>query len=147
MGEGVVALNLARRANGPSATVSKVVIGSLGEDPFSDDTRLAKADRELNTLYRDLLKRLAPADQEALQMRSAWIEQREKQAADVKPDYYENNRIARDQALQRTTEERRQLKAGRSWCGQTLRSDRRESIFAARFAFLRHMFLPTDASR
>ncbi len=107
VGEGVVALNLARRANGPSATVSKVVIGSLGEDPFSDDTRLAKADRELNALYRDLLRRLAPADQEALQNEErAWIEQREKQAADVKPDYYENNRIARDQALQRMTEER-----------------------------------------
>ena len=107
VGEGVVALNLARRANRPSATVSKVVIGSLGEDPFSDDTRLAKADRELNALYRDLLMRLAPADQEALQNEErAWIEQREKQAADVKPDYYENNRIARDQALQRMTEER-----------------------------------------
>ena len=107
VGEGVVALNLARHANGPSATVSKVVIGSLGEDPFSDDTRLAKADRELNALYRDLLRRLAPADQEALQNEErAWIEQREKQAADVKSDYYENNRIARDQALQRMTEER-----------------------------------------
>jgi uncharacterized protein YecT (DUF1311 family) len=36
----------------------------------------------------------------------AWIEQREKQAADVKADYYENNRIVRDQTLQRLTEER-----------------------------------------
>jgi uncharacterized protein YecT (DUF1311 family) len=107
VGEGVVALNLARRAAAPSATVSKVVVGSPGDDPFSDDTRLAKADRELNALYRDLLKRLAPVDQQSLQNEErAWIEQREKQAADVKPDYYENNRIVRDQTLQRLTEER-----------------------------------------
>jgi uncharacterized protein YecT (DUF1311 family) len=105
--EGVVALNLARRADAPSANVSKVVVGSAGEDPFSDDTRLAKADRELNALYRDLLRRLAPADQQSLQNEErAWIEQREKQSADVKPDYYENNRIVRDQTLQRLTEER-----------------------------------------
>jgi uncharacterized protein YecT (DUF1311 family) len=68
---------------------------------------LAKADRELNALYRGLLRRLGPADQEALQNEErAWIEQREKQAADVKSDYYENNRIVRDQTLQRLTEER-----------------------------------------
>jgi uncharacterized protein YecT (DUF1311 family) len=105
--EGVAALNLARRADAPSATVTKVVVGSAGEDPFSDDTRLAKADRELNALYRDLLRRLAPVDKESLQNEErAWIEQREKQAADVKADYYENNRIVRDQTLQRLTEER-----------------------------------------
>jgi hypothetical protein len=105
--QGIVALNLARRTDAPSATVSKIVVGSPGEDPFSDDTRLAKADRELNALYRDLLRRLAPADQESLQNEErAWIEQREKQAADVKPDYYENNRIVRDQTLQRMTKER-----------------------------------------
>jgi lysozyme inhibitor LprI len=105
--QGIVALNLARRTDAPSATVSKIVVGSPGEDPFSDDTRLAKADRELNALYRDLLRRLAPADQESLQNEErAWIEQREKQAADVKPDYYENNRIVRDKTLQRLTEER-----------------------------------------
>ena len=105
--EGIVALNLVRRADAPSATVTKTGVGSAGEDPFSDDTRLAKADRELNALYRDLLRRLAPVDQESLQNEErAWIEQREKQAADVKPDYYENNRIVRDQTLQRLTEER-----------------------------------------
>ena len=71
------------------------------------DARLAKADRELNALYRDLLRRLAPVDQESLQNEErAWIEQREKQAADVKADYHENNRIVRDQTLPRLTEER-----------------------------------------
>jgi len=105
--EGIVTLNLARRADAPSATVTKVVVGSPGEDPFSDDTRLAKTDRELNAVYRELLRRLAPVDQQSLQNEErAWIEQREKQAADVKPDYYENNRIVRDQTLQRLTEER-----------------------------------------
>jgi uncharacterized protein YecT (DUF1311 family) len=105
--EGVVALKLARRADAPSAAVTKIVVGSASEDPFSDDARLAKADRDLNALYRDLLRRLAPADQESLQNEErAWIERREKQAADVKPDYYENNRIVRDQTLLRLTEER-----------------------------------------
>jgi hypothetical protein len=107
LAEGVVTLNLARRGDAPSASVTKVVVGSAGEDPFSDDARLAKADRELNTLYRDLLRRLAPVDRESLQNEErAWIEQREKQAADLKTDYYGNNRIARDQILQRLTEER-----------------------------------------
>ena len=105
--EGVVTLNLARRTDSVSASVTHTTIGPTGDDPFSDDTRLAKADRELNALYHDLLKRLSPSEQESLKAEErAWIEQREKQAADVKPDYYENNRIDRDQALQRMTEER-----------------------------------------
>jgi hypothetical protein len=105
--EGVVTLNLARHTDAVSANVTHTTIGPVGDDPFSDDTRLAKADRELNALYHDLLKRLSPTEQESLKAEErAWIEQREKQAADVKPDYYENNRIARDQALQRLTEER-----------------------------------------
>ena len=107
MAEGIVTLNLARRADAPSATVTKVVVGSPGEDPFSDDTRLAKADRELNALYLDLLKRMKPAEREALKIDERnWIEQRERQAADVKGDYYEDNRIASDRVLQRLTEER-----------------------------------------
>src|SRR5206468_13108174 len=98
---------LARHTDAVSASVTHAIIGPTSDDPFSDDTRLAKADRELNALYHALLKRLRPAEQESLQAEErAWIEQREKQAADVKPDYYENNRIARDQALQRMTEER-----------------------------------------
>src|SRR5437667_6765973 len=60
--EGIVTLNLARRADAPSATVTKVVVGSPGEDPFSDDTRLAKADRELNAPHLDLVKRNKPAE-------------------------------------------------------------------------------------
>jgi uncharacterized protein YecT (DUF1311 family) len=36
----------------------------------------------------------------------AWIEQREKQAADLKSDSTENGRILRDQTLRRLTEER-----------------------------------------
>lgn len=105
--EGVVTLNLARHTDAVSASVPHAIIGPTSDDPFSDDTRLAKADRELNALYHDLLKRLRPAEQESLQAEErAWIEQREKQAADVKPDYYENNRIPRDETLWRLTEER-----------------------------------------
>jgi len=105
--EGVVTLNLTRRTDAVSASVTHAIVGPAGDDPFTDDTRLAKADRELNALYHDLLKRLRPAEQESLQSEErTWIEQREKQAADIKPDYHENNRIPRDQTLRRLTEER-----------------------------------------
>jgi len=100
-------LNLARHTDAVSASVTKAIIGPNSGDPFSDDTRLARADRELNALYHDLLKRLSPTEQESLKAEErAWIEQREKQAADVNPDYYENGRIPRDQTLWRLTEER-----------------------------------------
>jgi len=60
--EGIATLKLTRRADTPSVTVNKVSIEQLREDPFADDARLAKADRELNALYLHLLKRLKPAD-------------------------------------------------------------------------------------
>jgi uncharacterized protein YecT (DUF1311 family) len=105
--EGIATLKLTRRADSPSVTVNKVSIEQLREDPFVDDARLAKADRELNTLYLRLLKRLKPADQEALRTDERdWIQQRETEAANVKSDYYDNNRIASDRALQRLTEQR-----------------------------------------
>jgi hypothetical protein len=105
--EGVATLTLIRRADTPSVTVNKVSIEELREDPFVDDARLAKADRELNALYLDLLKRLKPADQQALKSEERdWIQQRETEAANVKGDYYDNNRIASDRALQRLTEQR-----------------------------------------
>ncbi len=88
-------------------TVNKISIERLREDPFADSARLAKADRELNALYLDLLKRLKPADKEALKTDERdWIQQRETEAANVKGDYYDNNRIASDRALQRLTEQR-----------------------------------------
>jgi uncharacterized protein YecT (DUF1311 family) len=105
--EGIAMLKLTRRADTPSVTVSKVNIEQLREDPFVDDARLAKADRELNALYLDLLKRLKPADQQALKTDERdWIQQRETEAASVKGGYYDNNRIASDRALQRLTEQR-----------------------------------------
>jgi len=105
--EGIATLKLTRRADTPSVTVNKLSIEQLREDPFLDDARLAKADRELNALYLDLLKRLKPADQQALKTDERdWIQQRETEAASVKPDYYDNNRIASDRALQRLTEQR-----------------------------------------
>src|SRR6266446_7009730 len=105
--EGIAMLKLTRRADTPSVTVNKVSIEQLREDPFDDDARLAKADRELNALYLDLLKRLKPADQETVKAdERAWIQQRETEAASVKGDYYDNNRIASDRVLQRLTEQR-----------------------------------------
>lgn len=105
--EGIVSLNLVRRADAPSVTVRKTTVEAVPQDPFSDDARLAKADRELNALYLDLLKRMKPAEREALKIDERnWIEQRERQAADVQGDYYEDNRIASARVLQRLTEER-----------------------------------------
>jgi uncharacterized protein YecT (DUF1311 family) len=91
--EGIATLKLTRRADTPSVTVNKVSIEQLREDPFADGARLAKADRELNALYLDLLKRLKPADKEALKTDERdWIQQRETEAANVKNDDYGNNR-------------------------------------------------------
>ena len=105
--EGIATLKLTRRTDTPSVTVNKVSIEQLREDPFADGARLAKADRELNALYLDLLKRLKPADKEALKTDERdWIQQRETEAANVKGDYYDNNRITSDRALQRLTEQR-----------------------------------------
>jgi uncharacterized protein YecT (DUF1311 family) len=105
--EGIATLKFTRRADTPSVTVNKVSIEQLREDPFADAARLAKADRELNALYLDLLKRLKPTDQQALKTDERdWIQQRETEAANVKGDYYDNNRIASDRALQRLTEQR-----------------------------------------
>ena len=105
--EGIATLKLTRRTDTPSVTVNKVSIEQLREDPFADGARLAKADRELNALYLDLLKRLKPADKEALKTDERdWIQQRETEAANVKGDYYDNNRISSDRALQRLTEQR-----------------------------------------
>jgi len=76
--EGIATLKLMHRADIPSTTVNKVAIEQLREDPFVDDARLAKADRELNKLYLDLLKSLKPADQQALKTEERdWIQQRE----------------------------------------------------------------------
>ena len=46
--EGIVTLKLSRTGGAPAAGVAKIVAG-LSNDPFADDTRLAKADEELNT--------------------------------------------------------------------------------------------------
>jgi uncharacterized protein YecT (DUF1311 family) len=105
--EGVATLKFTRGADAPSVSVTKVSMEQLREDPFVDDARLSKADHELNALYLELLKRLKPSDQEALKSEERdWIQKREAEAAAVKPDYYENNRIASDHALQRLTEQR-----------------------------------------
>jgi Lysozyme inhibitor LprI len=82
--EGVVTLNLTRRTDAVSTSITNASVGPAGDDPFTHDTRLAKADRELNALYHDLLKRLRPFEQESLQTEErTWIEQREQQAADI----------------------------------------------------------------
>ena len=100
-------LNLLRREDTPSAKVMTAIAGAISDNPFSDDVRLAKADRELNAVYLALCKRLDHAAEESLRAEEhAWIEQREKQVADLKSDSTENSRIVRDQTLRRLTEER-----------------------------------------
>jgi len=105
--EGMATLNLLRREDTPSVKVVKAIAGAISDNPFSDDARLAKADRELNAVYLALCKRLDHAAEESLRAEEhAWIEQREKQVADLKSDSTENGRIVRDQTLRRLTEER-----------------------------------------
>jgi hypothetical protein len=105
--EGIVSLSLLRRDDAPLVKVMKATAGSIPDDPFSDDRRLAKADQELNAVYLALCKRLDHAAEASLRAEEhSWIEQREKQAADLKSDSTENGRIIRDQTLRRLTEER-----------------------------------------
>jgi uncharacterized protein YecT (DUF1311 family) len=105
--EGIVALRLSRRVDGPSAQVIKTTIGAAADNPFADDARLAKADRELNAVYAELCKRLDRAALEKLKEdERRWIEDREKQTADLSTDSAESSRIARDQKLRQLTEER-----------------------------------------
>lgn len=62
--EGILSLKLALAGEGPTATVVRLTPGPLPDDPFSESARLAKADRELNAVYSELLKRLDPSARE-----------------------------------------------------------------------------------
>jgi hypothetical protein len=107
--EGILSLKLARAGEGPTATVVRLTPGPLPDDPFSESARLAKADRELNAVYSELLKRLDPSAREKLRIEQrAWLEQRDRQADEAvrnKSDS-ENARIVRDRVLRQLTEER-----------------------------------------
>jgi uncharacterized protein YecT (DUF1311 family) len=107
--EGILNLKLLRAGESPSANVVKLTSGPLPEDTFSESARLAKADRELNGIYAELLKRLDSSAQKALRTdQRAWVEQRDRQADEAvrKKSDAENTRIVRDRALRQLTEER-----------------------------------------
>jgi Lysozyme inhibitor LprI len=107
--EGILTLKLVRSGEGPSARVDKINPGPLPEDPFSESARLAKADRELNAIYSELLKRLDRAAQDALRTEQrAWLEQRDRQAEEAvrSKATAESSRIVRDRVLRELTEER-----------------------------------------
>jgi len=107
--EGILSLKLARTGQGPTASVVRLNPGPLPDDPFSESARLAKADRELNAVYSELLKHLDPSAREKLRAEQrAWLEQRDRQADEAvrnKSDS-ENARIVRDRVLRQLTEER-----------------------------------------
>ena len=107
--EGILSLKLARTGEGPAASVVKLTPGRLPDDPFSESSRLANADRELNAIYSALLKRLDSSGKNALRTEDrAWVEQRDQQADKAvrnKSDS-ENARIVRDRVLRQLTEER-----------------------------------------
>jgi hypothetical protein len=107
--EGILTLKLVRGAEGPAASVAKIIPGPLPDDPFSESARLAKADRELNAIYSALLKRLDRSGQNALRIEQrAWIERRNQQADDAvrKKGTAESSRIVRDHILRQLTDER-----------------------------------------
>lgn len=83
---------------------------------------LAKADRELNTVYRDLMARADPAERRALQeAQLAWIRLRDAQCALVKTYYrgapFPEKWTSRCQAVQtiRRVQELRALGTGIGW--------------------------------
>jgi len=107
--EGVITLKLVRSGEGPIASVTKITIGRLPDDPFSESARLAKADRELNTIYSALLKRLDRSAQDALRSEQrAWLQQRDLQADEAVRNKAraESSRIVRDRVLRQLTEQR-----------------------------------------
>ena len=118
---GVLVLKLARGGPSPTASVAKIVPGAVTDDSFTDATRLARADKELNAVYASLRRQLAPAAQEALRTEQrAWIEHREEQAdaAVREQSDADSPRIVRDRTLWkltelRTAELRRKLKSGK----------------------------------
>ena len=107
--EGVLTLKLVRDGEGPTAKVAKITSGSLPDNPFSESARLAKADRELNAIYAELLKHLDSSGKNALRTEQrAWVEQRDWQADEAlrNKSAAENARIVRDRVLRQLTEER-----------------------------------------
>lgn len=99
-------LKLSRTGSAPAAGVAKIVAG-LSNDPFADDTRLAKADEELNAVYNALSQRLKAESRENLKTEQRrWLEQRDKNAVEAKTSATENPRIVRDRLLRQLTEER-----------------------------------------
>ena len=109
MAEGVLTLKLVRAGEGPAAEVAKITSGPLPDDPFSESARLVKADRELNAIYAELLKRLDFSAKNALRTEQrAWVEQRDRQADEAvrNKSAAENARIVRDRVLRQLTDER-----------------------------------------
>jgi len=118
---GVLVLKLAPGGSTPTASVVKIVPGAVTDDSFTDATRLARADKELNAVYASLRRQLAPAAQESLRTEQrAWIDHREQEADAAVREQGEtdNPRIVRDRTRWKLTEERtaelrRKLKPGK----------------------------------
>jgi hypothetical protein len=107
MGEGVITLKLDRQGRVPAASVVKITRGAPGAEPFTDDSHLAKADAELNQVYTALLKKLGAAKKAELrEEQRAWIEQRDKKAAETPADAADSARVLRDRTLTQLTQER-----------------------------------------
>jgi uncharacterized protein YecT (DUF1311 family) len=107
--EGILTLKLTRAGEAPLANVIKLTAGPLPEDTFSESARLAKADRELNATYAELLKRLESSAREKLRTEQrAWVEERDRKADEAvrNKSAAENARIVRDHILRQLTEER-----------------------------------------
>jgi len=104
--EGIVTLQLSRTSGAPAARALKITAG-LPSDRFADDTRLAKADAELNAVYNALSRQLDEQSRETLRNEQRrWLEKRDKKTIDAKIGGVENPRIVRDAILRQLTEER-----------------------------------------
>ncbi len=107
VGEGVLTQKRRGRGAAPAVTVVKITRGAAEPEPFSNDARLAKADAELNAVYAALMKKLSASGREQLRdEQRAWIEKRDKQAAETPADAGDSVRVIRDRALTQLTEQR-----------------------------------------
>jgi uncharacterized protein YecT (DUF1311 family) len=92
----------------PEATITKVSCKTRRDDPFNDDHQLAKADRELNQTYTELLKHLDEPARAALRKEQRdWIQERDGDAHDAaRQNESDDSDSARNNSLRKSTEAR-----------------------------------------
>lgn len=93
--------------SGTASTNTKNSSKNDRDDPFTDDQELAAADRQLNSTYAALLKRLPPDQRESLRAEQReWIAARNDTAHDAAKNDPEGSHTLRNKSLLESTQKR-----------------------------------------